>query len=95
MVLQAVFESRLKDTAMAVPLMCCAADMLSVPSRKQVVLVGPKPSTEMEDMLVVANASYEPNRTVSISPGLTNSALHSLQLIHKFACLLCFSLCHL
>ncbi|CAK9178038.1 unnamed protein product [Ilex paraguariensis] len=62
--LLAVFESRLKDTAMAVPLMCCAADMLSVPSRKQVVLVGPKPSTEMEDMLVAANASYEPNRTV-------------------------------
>lgn len=50
--------------AMAVPLMCCAADMLSVPSRKQVVLVGHKSSVQFEGMLVAAHASYEPNRTV-------------------------------
>ncbi|KAJ0265006.1 Catalytic protein [Hirschfeldia incana] len=35
--LLAVFELRLKELAVAVPLMCCAADMISVPSRKQVV----------------------------------------------------------
>eukprot|EP00262_Sarcandra_glabra_P016505 TRINITY_DN5407_c0_g1_i1.p1 TRINITY_DN5407_c0_g1~~TRINITY_DN5407_c0_g1_i1.p1 ORF type:complete len:819 (-),score=166.41 TRINITY_DN5407_c0_g1_i1:230-2686(-) len=62
--LLAVFESRLKGQAMAVPLMCCAVDMLSVPSRKQVVLVGPKASTEFEDMVVAARASYDPNKTV-------------------------------
>ena len=62
---QAVFEARLKDTAMAVPLMCCAADMLSVPSRKQVVLVGHKPSLEFDNMLVAAHAQYDPNKTVS------------------------------
>lgn len=67
MVMQAVFETRLKDTAMAVPLMCCAADMLFVPSRKQVVLVG-QPSLEFENMLAAAHASYDPNTTVSIKP---------------------------
>lgn len=65
MTLQAVFETRLKDMAMAVPLMCCAADMLSVPSRKEVVLVGHKPSSKFEDMLAAAHALYDPNKTVS------------------------------
>ncbi|XP_059659521.1 uncharacterized protein LOC132306218 [Cornus florida] len=62
--LLAVFETRLKEAAMAVPLMCCAADMLFVPSRKQVVLVGNKSSSEFENMLSAAHASYDPNRTV-------------------------------
>ncbi|KAI3909103.1 hypothetical protein MKW92_026583 [Papaver armeniacum] len=67
----AVFEKRLKDMAMAVPLMCCAADMLSVPSRKQVVLVGPKPSLEFHNMISASHASYYPNKTV-IHVDLTN-----------------------
>ncbi|XP_011012643.1 PREDICTED: spermatogenesis-associated protein 20 isoform X2 [Populus euphratica] len=62
--LLAVFESRLKDMAMAVPLMCCAADMISLPSHKQVVLVGHKSSLEFDKMLAAAHASYDPNRTV-------------------------------
>ncbi|KAH9730270.1 Thioredox DsbH domain-containing protein [Citrus sinensis] len=60
----AVFETRLKDMAMAVPLMCCAADMLSVPSRKHVVLVGHKSSVDFENMLAAAHASYDLNKTV-------------------------------
>ncbi|KAL3647942.1 hypothetical protein CASFOL_008922 [Castilleja foliolosa] len=60
----AVFEKRLKETAMALPLMCCGADMLFVPSRKQVVLVGDKSSTLFDSMLAVAHASYDPNKTV-------------------------------
>lgn len=64
MSLQAVFEKRLKDTAMAVPLMCCAADMHSVSSHRQVVLVGCKPSAEFDSMLAAAHASYDPNRIV-------------------------------
>jgi len=63
--MQAVFEKRLKDMAMAVPLMCCAADMLRVPSRKQVVVVGGRTSEEFENMLTAAHALYDPNRTVS------------------------------
>ncbi|XP_050264885.1 uncharacterized protein LOC126708922 [Quercus robur] len=62
--LLAVFETRLKDTAMAVPLMCCAADMVTLPLKKQVVLVGHRPSVEFENMLVAAHASYDPNKTV-------------------------------
>lgn len=63
--IQAVFEARLKDMAMAVPLMCCAADILSVPSRKQIVIVGDKQSLELEEMLAAAHALFEPNKTVS------------------------------
>ncbi|KAG8477663.1 hypothetical protein CXB51_027700 [Gossypium anomalum] len=77
--LLAVFESRLKEMAMAVPLMCCAADMLSVPSRKQVVLVGHKPSEEFENMLAAAHASYDPNKTV-ITQDINNTFyLHYIQ----------------
>lgn len=49
---------------MAVPLMCCAADIFSVPSRKQIVVVGRKDSQEFEKMLVTTHAEYEPNKTV-------------------------------
>ncbi|VAH84437.1 unnamed protein product [Triticum turgidum subsp. durum] len=62
--LLAVFETRLKELGIALPLMCCAADMLSVPSRKQVVLVGNKASPEFQDMVAAAFSSYDPNRTV-------------------------------
>nr|XP_043622701.1 spermatogenesis-associated protein 20 isoform X1 [Erigeron canadensis] len=62
--LLAVFEKRLNDAPVAVPLMCCAADMLSVPSKKQIVLVGKKASPDMESMLVSVHASYDPNKTV-------------------------------
>lgn len=65
--LQAVFEKRLKDQSIAVPLLCCAADMLTVPSRKQVVLVGDKASPEFADMVAAVFASYDPNRTVNSS----------------------------
>ena len=51
---------------MAVPLMCCAADIVTLPSKKQVVLVGHQPSVEFENMLVAAHASYDPNKTVSV-----------------------------
>lgn len=60
--LQAVFELRLKE--LSVPLMCCAADMISVPSRKQVVLVGSKSSAELNNMLCAAHSVYDPNKTV-------------------------------
>ncbi|KAF3340955.1 spermatogenesis-associated protein 20 [Carex littledalei] len=62
--LLAVFESRLSEQSVAVPLMCCAADMFSVPSRKQIVLVGDKEAPQYKEMLATAFASYDPNRTV-------------------------------
>ncbi|KAI4349620.1 hypothetical protein L6164_010186 [Bauhinia variegata] len=62
--LLAVFETRLKDMAMAIPLMCCAADMFCVPSRKQVVVIGESSSKEFESMLAAAHSLYDPNKTV-------------------------------
>ncbi|CAI0447667.1 unnamed protein product [Linum tenue] len=64
MTMQAVFEGRLKDMAMAVPLMCCAADMCSLPHGTQVVLVGRRSSEEFENMLAAAHSSFDPNRNV-------------------------------
>ncbi|GJM91952.1 hypothetical protein PR202_ga08375 [Eleusine coracana subsp. coracana] len=46
--LLAVFETRLRELSIALPLMCCAADMLYVPSRKQVIQIDPKNTKEME-----------------------------------------------
>ena len=63
-ILQAVFEKRLRETAMAMPLMCCGADLLGAPSRKQVVIVGDKASEEFDKMLAAAHSSYNPNKTV-------------------------------
>ncbi|KAI4341702.1 hypothetical protein MLD38_026394 [Melastoma candidum] len=60
----AVFEARLKETAVAIPLMCVGADMLAVPSKKQIVLVGPKHSAEFRWMIAAAHSTYEPNKTV-------------------------------
>lgn len=65
-VLQAVFEKRLEGTAIALPLMCLAADMLAAPSRKQVVIVGPKGCNDFEDLIAAAHAAYDPNKTVSL-----------------------------
>ncbi|XP_006645291.1 spermatogenesis-associated protein 20 isoform X2 [Oryza brachyantha] len=62
--LLAVFQKRLRELGIALPLMCCAADMLSVPSRKQVVLVGKKESAEFQQMVAAAFSTYDPNRTV-------------------------------
>ncbi|KAL4365206.1 hypothetical protein AHAS_Ahas07G0082900 [Arachis hypogaea] len=62
--LLAVFEKRLKALLMAVPLMCCAVDMLRVPSRKQVVVVGERNSEKFERILAASHASYDPNKTV-------------------------------
>lgn len=63
--LLATFETRLKEMPMAVPLMCCAADMLAVaPLREQILLVGPKTSPHFDPMLVASHAAYDPNKTV-------------------------------
>ncbi|XP_020108373.1 spermatogenesis-associated protein 20 [Ananas comosus] len=68
--LLAVFEGRLTSQSVAVPLMCCAADMLHAPLRKQIVLVGDKASPEYQSMVAAIFASYDPNRSViQIDPG--------------------------
>lgn len=49
------------------PLMCCGADLLGAPSRKQVVVVGDKASEEFDKMLAAAHSSYNPNKTVKVA----------------------------
>lgn len=62
--LLAVFEKRLMEQSLAVPLMCCAADMFAVPSRRQIVLVGDKSSKEIKEMVSIVYQSYDPFRSV-------------------------------
>ncbi|XP_078444935.1 catalytics isoform X2 [Wolffia australiana] len=62
--LMAVFEDRLKERSIALPLMCCAADMLAVSSQKQVVIAGSNASAEFQDMISTIFSSYDPNRRV-------------------------------
>lgn len=69
--MKAVFEKRLKEQIIAVPLMCCAADMLSEPCRKQVVLAGDKSSSEFDAMVAAVHAFYDPNRMVSLDDAIT------------------------
>ncbi|KAH9328379.1 hypothetical protein KI387_000487, partial [Taxus chinensis] len=62
--LLAVFETRIKDQAMAVPLMCCAADLLAAPCRQQVVIVGPKSTSNFESLVVACHTPYDPDKTI-------------------------------
>ncbi|GLJ46249.1 hypothetical protein SUGI_0974400 [Cryptomeria japonica] len=62
--LLAVFETRIKEQAMAVPLMCCAADLLAAPCRQQVVIVGPKSTPNFESLVVACHALYDPDKTI-------------------------------
>lgn len=62
--LLASFKRVLKEKPMEAPLMCCAADMLSLPYRQLVVLVRHNSCVEYDNMLAAAHASYNPNRTV-------------------------------
>ena len=54
---QAVFEKRLKDAAVAVPLLCCAADMVSVAPGYRGVVVAKKPYGECDRLLPDVHAS--------------------------------------
>ena len=65
LVFQAVFERRLKEQSIAVPLMCCAADMLATSSKKQAVITGDKSSMEFKDMVSTVYSAYDRNRRVS------------------------------
>ncbi|MCO5588488.1 hypothetical protein L7F22_042445 [Adiantum nelumboides] len=68
--LLAVFESRIKELPVAVPLMCCAADLLGVPSKRQIVIAGQKQSPEFQELLNASHGLYDPYKIViPIDPG--------------------------
>ncbi|KAI5062381.1 hypothetical protein GOP47_0022920 [Adiantum capillus-veneris] len=79
--LLAVFESRIKELPVAVPLMCCAADLLGVPSKRQIVIAGQKQSPEFQELLNASHGLYDPYKIViPIDPSDTEDQ----EFWHKF-----------
>lgn len=70
--LLAVFETRMKDLPVAVPLMCCAADLLGIPTKRQIVIAGPKRSPKFQDLLNACHTLYDPDKVIiPIDPSST------------------------
>lgn len=62
--LLAVFETRMRELPVAVPLMCCAADLLGVSSKRQIVIAGPKQSSEFQGLLNACHMFYDPDKVI-------------------------------
>eukprot|EP00252_Welwitschia_mirabilis_P015079 TRINITY_DN33217_c0_g1_i1.p1 TRINITY_DN33217_c0_g1~~TRINITY_DN33217_c0_g1_i1.p1 ORF type:complete len:827 (+),score=171.94 TRINITY_DN33217_c0_g1_i1:212-2482(+) len=62
--LLALSETRIKHQAVAAPLMCCAADLLAVPTRKQIVIVGEKSSSAFKSLVTVCHATYDVDKAI-------------------------------
>lgn len=62
---QAVYEQRVKEVAMAVPLLCCAFDLYNVPSKRQVIVAGTRNSPDAEALVTSCHANFDPDKTVS------------------------------
>ncbi|KAL2634596.1 hypothetical protein R1flu_006075 [Riccia fluitans] len=62
--LMTVFEARVRDMAMAVPLMCCAFDMLAVQSKRQIVIAGVKHAPDTEALVNAAHSLYDPDKII-------------------------------
>lgn len=79
---QAVFETRMKELSVAVPLMCCAADLLGVPSKRQIVIAGPKQSSEFQALLNTCHMLYDPDKVVSPCYIIFYAHAHTAQCTH-------------
>ncbi|KAH9531464.1 hypothetical protein CY35_19G039700 [Sphagnum magellanicum] len=62
--LLAVYESRMKEVAMAVPLLCCAVDVLNVPSKRQVIVAGPRYAPDTDALLAASHATFDPDKVI-------------------------------
>ncbi|KAJ7560493.1 hypothetical protein O6H91_04G132100 [Diphasiastrum complanatum] len=62
--LLAVFEKRVKEMAIAVPLMCCAYDLLSIPSKRQVLIAGPKHSRDFDALVTASHMPFDPDKVI-------------------------------
>jgi len=56
----------MKEVAMAVPLLCCAVDVLNVPSKRQVVVAGPRYAPDTDALLAASHATFDPDKVVSV-----------------------------
>jgi hypothetical protein len=51
---------------MAVPLLCCAVDVLNVPSKRQVIVAGPRYAPDTDALLAASHATFDPDKVVSV-----------------------------
>jgi hypothetical protein len=56
----------MKEVAMAVPLLCCAVDVLNVPSKRQVIVAGPRYAPDTDALLAASHATFDPDKVVSV-----------------------------
>ncbi|CAM6089523.1 unnamed protein product [Calypogeia fissa] len=62
--LLSVFEPRVREVAMAVPLMCCAFDLFAGPSKRQIVIAGVKQAPDTEALVNAAYSTYDPDKII-------------------------------
>lgn len=63
--MQAVYEQRVKEVAMAVPLLCCAFDSFNVAAKRQIIIAGARNAPDSEALLTACHAPFDPDKTVS------------------------------
>jgi len=62
--LLAVYEQRVKEVAMAVPLLCCAFDSFHVAAKRQIIIAGARNAPDSEALLTACHAPFDPDKTV-------------------------------
>ncbi|XP_024370757.1 uncharacterized protein [Physcomitrium patens] len=62
--LLAVYEQRVKEVAMAVPLLCCAFDSFSVAAKRQIIIAGVRNSPDTDALMTACHAPFDPDRNV-------------------------------
>lgn len=74
---QAVYEQRVKEVAMAVPLLCCAFDTFSVAAKRQIIIAGVRNSPDTDALMTACHAPFDPDKNVIAprSPFPFNSSL--------------------
>jgi hypothetical protein len=55
----------MKELPVAIPMMCCAADLLGTHPKRQIVLVGHRESPKFQALIDACHALYDPDRVVS------------------------------
>lgn len=63
--MQAVYEQRVKEVAMAVPLLCCAFDSFNVAAKRQIIIAGARNAPDSEALMTACHAPFDPDKTVS------------------------------
>ncbi|BBN11014.1 uncharacterized protein MPTK1_5g08350 [Marchantia polymorpha subsp. ruderalis] len=62
--LMSVFEAKVREVAMAIPLMCCAFDSFAGPSKRQIVIAGVKHAPDTDALVTAAHSAYDPDKII-------------------------------